>query len=77
MLTLAPETEALVRAKAARAGKTPDEVIRDALTGRGATETKPDRVDRAGLAKLLATLDTMTAGDRRPAKAILDEGWGH
>jgi antitoxin VapB len=31
MSILSPETEALVRARAARAGKTPDEFIRDAL----------------------------------------------
>ncbi len=31
MLTLSPETEALVRARAAAAGKTPEQLIRDAV----------------------------------------------
>lgn len=32
MFTLSPETEALVQAKAIAVGKTPDELIREALT---------------------------------------------
>lgn len=35
MLTLSPKTEALVRAKAADAGKTPDELIRHVLETAG------------------------------------------
>jgi antitoxin VapB len=37
MLRLSPATEALIEAKAADAGKTPDEVIDDALAPTGAT----------------------------------------
>jgi antitoxin VapB len=37
MLRLSPDTEALIEAKAAVAGKTPDEVIHDALAPTGAT----------------------------------------
>ena len=37
MVTLSPDTEALIRAKAANAGKTPDEFIREALSTSGET----------------------------------------
>gem|GEM_PF-4157684 len=56
MLTLSPETEALIRAKARTAGKTPEQVICDAL---GFTLTPPPRATRtkASLADLLAIAD--------------------
>lgn len=52
MLTLSPETEALVRARAAAAGKTPDEVIREAVSARPATPTS--RRDRIALMEAIS-----------------------
>jgi hypothetical protein len=79
MITLSPETEELVRAKARASGKTPDEVVREALLRPPATIGSPkslERIDHAGLTSLLADLDSMPIRDMRPAKVILDEGWG-
>lgn len=78
MLTLSPETEALVLAKSIAANKTPDELIFELLSNTRAASrmaSRSRRVDRGALAALLARLDAMAVRDRRPAKIILDEGW--
>ena len=68
MLDLSPETEALVRAKAVVAGKTPDQVIREALgeatvrQSRGVHEPK----QKASLADILAI------AERSAARPLLD-----
>jgi hypothetical protein len=75
MLDLEPKTEALVKARSAATGKTPDEVITEALAA-----TQPSlperRVDRMALDALLKKWDAMPTYDTRPAKEILDEAWG-
>lgn len=68
MLTLSPETEALVRARAVTAGKTPDEVIREALGEATARPTKAEhaRKKKASLADILAI------AARSAARPLLD-----
>jgi antitoxin VapB len=67
MLTLSPETEALVRARAAMAGKTADQVIREAL---GAATSPPKKakptLGKASLAEILAI------AERSAARPLLD-----
>ena len=53
MITLSPETEALIRASAARAGKTPDQVIREALS-EGRFPAAEPRQKASRLAEILA-----------------------
>lgn len=73
MLTLSPDAEALVRVKAASAGKTPDQLIREAFGGAAASGK---HIDRARLAALLRELDALQLRDPRSEKEITDEGWG-
>jgi len=77
MLTLSPDLEALVQARAISTGKAPEEVIREALAFAAVNTVAADRsgIDHAGLANLLAELDAMQVRDRRSQKAITDEGW--
>ena len=76
MLALSPETEALVRNRAVKTGKTPDQVIREAL---GPTdypaEAAPDK--QARLDKLIAIAELASARpvlDPRPADVIAGYG---
>lgn len=75
MLALSPETEDMVRRRAAAKGVTPDEVIRAAL-GPEYASVAP-RIDRAALAALLTQIDALPLCDLRNEKEILDEAWGH
>ena len=79
MLTLSPATEALILDKAAAEGKTPDEVVQQAL----AAEREPSdhaarsgRVDMEKLREILKRLDALPVLDPRSEKEICDEGWG-
>jgi hypothetical protein len=79
MIPLSPETEELINARARASGKTPDEVVREALSSAPTRRSSPKplgRLDHAGLTSLLADLDAMQIRDTRPTKIILDEGWG-
>jgi antitoxin VapB len=73
MITLSPETEALVRAKAAAAGKTPEELIHDALAKAGAVlpwrrpTTRP-RIDTKE--EFVARLDEIAR--RSAARPVVD-----
>lgn len=75
MLPLSPETEALIRARAVTAGLTPDQLICHALAAPSAV--KPgNRVDREGLARLIAEVGAKPLVDASSQKEITDEGWG-
>lgn len=66
-----------LRAKAMSTGKTPDQVIREALGGASFGAKAPGkRVDRPGLAALLGELDALPVRDARSQEEITDEGWG-
>lgn len=76
MLTLSPETEALIRAKAAMAGTTPDQLIRDALgaTSRGRGTAGTTRRRKVPLSEILAIAERSANRpllDRRPADEII------
>lgn len=65
MVNLSQETETLIAAKAARAGRTPDEVVRDALarTGdmvpwRNSVKPLPDALTKA---ELIAEMEEIAA----------------
>jgi hypothetical protein len=75
MLDLAPETQRLIEARSAATGKTPDEVVTEALQATEA-KTAPRRIDRAALDALLKKWDAMPTYDTRSEKEILDEAWG-
>jgi hypothetical protein len=68
MLVLSPETEALIRAKATQAGKTPDQVICDALADAG------NRGSRAGAGprKKASLADIIAIMERSAARPLLD-----
>jgi antitoxin VapB len=68
MLTLSPETEALVHAKAVTAGKTPDEVIREAL---GEAPVRPATSGRAQKKKA-SLADILAIAERSAARPLLD-----
>jgi antitoxin VapB len=69
MLTLSPETEALVHAKAIATRKTPDQVIREALDGAAVHPTKTAR----GSSKRKASLaDILAIADRSASRPLLD-----
>jgi len=69
MLTLSPETEALVQARAIAAGKTPDELIRDALTN--SADAFPARRTKAATKdELVGRIDEIAR--RHAARPVLD-----
>lgn len=68
MLTLSPETEALIRAKAVTAGKTPDQVIREAL---GEVTARP-ATPKTGARKKASLADILAIADRSAARPLLD-----
>lgn len=73
MLTLSPDTEALVKAKAAAIGKTPDEVVRDALAPVGETVPWRRLTDRPKVTtkeEFFAMLDEIAA--RSAARPVVD-----
>lgn len=63
MLILSPETEALIRARAETAGKTPDQVIRDAFAKDVGhpTKTEARSTTKAGRAEILAIAERSAA----------------
>ncbi len=76
MLALAPDTEELVRAKAIAAGKTPDQIIREALGGAPPRNEHARRASgkKASLDHILAIADRSASRplfDRRTADAII------
>jgi hypothetical protein len=85
MLTLSPETESLIKARAAATGKTPDEIIREALIGDARHPPHPDepingakrdRPDLAGMRDIARRVAQRPLLDNRGEKEICDEGWG-
>jgi hypothetical protein len=76
MIALTPETEALIQAAAAKTGKTPDQVVHDALVDHKPPSSPTRKIDRKALAELLARFDALPVRDTRTAKEILDEAWG-
>ncbi len=69
MLTLSPETEALVHAKAITTRKTPDEVIREAL---GGALSQPTKAARAPSRPKASLADILAIADRSAARPLLD-----
>ncbi len=84
MITLPPETEELTRRIAAQRGKTPEEVVNDAIETQarlaGITlpeltrKAKPIDMDRVH--QISQRIVSRPLIDRRSAKDILDEAWG-
>jgi hypothetical protein len=73
-LHLSPETEALIRAKAAADGTTPDELLRKTFApGSAPVRRKPDMERMRDIARRTACLPLL---DTRTSKEIADEGWG-
>lgn len=80
MLTLSPETEALVKARAAVAGKTPDALVREAIERYAPTwgvAGKPEAraIDMERVKEISRRNTSRPLLDRRSAKEILDEAW--
>ncbi|MQT11627.1 hypothetical protein [Segnochrobactrum spirostomi] len=80
MLTLSAETEALVKARAAVAGKTPDALVREAIERYASTSDvagKPEvrAVDMERVKEISRRNTSCPLLDRRSAKEILDEAW--
>jgi len=75
VLHLSPETEALIRAKAAADKTTPDDLLRRMLQGTGveSSQKKPDIERMKAIARRTAALPIL---DARTAKEIADEAWG-
>ncbi len=69
MLTLSPETEALVHAKAVTARKTPDEVIREAL---GAAPVGPVKAARAPFRPKANLAEILSIAERSATRPLLD-----
>lgn len=79
MIELAPETERLIRDRAARAGQSPDALVRAAVAAYPASSQGGDAVmtrRRKGVAALLARFDAMPRRpEARTAREVLDEAW--
>lgn len=73
MFTFSSATEALVLARAEAEGKTPDEVVQEALA---AGQPRSGRVDWAKLRDLQDRIAALPVIDDRSEKEICDEGWG-
>jgi antitoxin VapB len=69
MLTLSPETEALVQARAITTRSTPDEVIREAL---GAAAVHPAKAARAPSRPKASLAEILAIADRSTARPLLD-----
>jgi antitoxin VapB len=85
MTTLSPEIERLAKLVGAQTGKTPEEVIREAVETQariaGVEIPEPARarkdVDLARVREITRRVASRPLLDKRPPEQILDEAWGH
>jgi antitoxin VapB len=84
MLTLPAETERLVRLVAVHRGKTPEDVLKEAietqarLVGIPMSEAlqREDRIDMERVRQIIDRVSSKPLLDPRSPKEILDEAWG-
>jgi antitoxin VapB len=84
MIMLPPETERLARLVAVRSGKTPEDVLKEAvenqarIAGIAIAETvKPGgTIDMNRVRQITRRVASKPLLDPRPPKEILDEAWG-
>jgi hypothetical protein len=81
VITLFPETERLARLMAARSGKTPEEVLQDALEAQarleGVAGSSPRRkpIDMSRIRQITQRVVSRPLLDERTPKDILDRAW--
>jgi hypothetical protein len=73
VLHISPETEAIIRAKAAAEGKTPEELLRKTFATQRQAGQKPD-VER--MRRIVKRASSRPLLDERSEKELTDEGWG-
>jgi hypothetical protein len=76
MLDLAPKTQRLIEARSAATGKTPDEVVAEALQATDAKAAPNAKFDAEGLEALLKRFDAMPVRDPRSADDVMREEYG-
>jgi antitoxin VapB len=84
MIMLAPETERLARLVAVHSGKTPEDVLKEAvenqarIAGVAIAETvKPDgTIDMGRVRQITRRVASKPLLDPRPPREILDQAWG-
>jgi antitoxin VapB len=83
MITLAPETEQLARLVAERSGKSPEEVLRQAvetearLAGVAIAEARPrGEIDVNRVREITRRIAEKPLRDTRTPKEIRDQAWG-
>jgi len=82
-MTLSPETEQLARLVGAQTGKTPDEVVREAveaqarLAGVAVADTATRKtIDLDRVRAITRRVASRPLIDRRPPRDIRDDAWG-